>query len=142
MAIYPPRKMKGQHVIFETVMLFSIGMAIFAFSFFAFSSYQDFFTGLAKADNLERVKEIAMLKIQEAAYSEGKVTAEVSIPTLLGGSIYSIRLSREGINVSLPGAYTFSPIPFVNSSIQLSGAVQSSKGRFIITKDEASISIS
>ncbi len=142
MVLYAPKKMKGQHVIFETMMLFSIGMAIFALSFFAFDAYQTFFVGLAKTDNMERVKDMAILKIQEAAYADGNVTSEISIPTRLGGEVYSLSLSASGINISLPGLYSHSSLPFVNSTIQLSGIAYSSKGRIIITKSDAAIRIS
>lgn len=139
------RRKKGQTLIFEQVLLFSIGVAIFIATFALFSVYQSHYISAMRWDQLKGVREYIVsniIELSEKGEFESSVTLE--IPKMIGNDFYRIRLSNNGLNISLLTGdidYDFSSLYGLNSSYTFEGSITSDKGRIIIYKIGNSIKL-
>jgi len=129
------KKIKAQTLVFENVLLFGIGVAIFVLCYAVFTSYQLYFSGVGNIDQMNRIKNIITSNV---LFLEEKKTANssiiIKIPKKIGGQIYKIKLSNDGINVSTSDSYVFSSLYILDNSLYISGKTTSIKGKVTIYK--------
>ncbi len=133
-----PRRLKGVVLVFEQVMLFTIGLIVFMACFVVFSSYQLYFTNTVSQNQYDQVGEmvasqIIMLSENQAVNS----SVMVKVPESIGNQRYYIRLSQAGINITPfeAGRGSFTPLASINKSMLISGVFSTMHGReFLIYK--------
>ncbi len=139
------RRLSGQSLIFEQVLLFGIGVGIFVVLFAAFAVYQNYFVSINLHNQLDEVKDVVVLNVLKLIEKEN-VTAHVvvEIPRRISDEGYEIVLSNNGLNVTslLTGISKFSSLYGLNESYNLTGSVMSIFGRLIIYKKENKIILS
>jgi hypothetical protein len=131
------RKRAGQSIIFEQVLLFGIGVAIFVALFGVFTVYQNYFASANLDNQLDEVKNVVVSNIIKLS-EKGDVDAYVmmKIPRKISDEGYEISLSGSGLNVTglLTGISKSSSLYGLNETHELAGSVMSALGRFIIYK--------
>jgi len=139
-------KMKGQMLVFEQVLIFTISVVIFITSFALFVVYQNHYSSETSHDQLIQIREYVMSNIVEIADDmdfESSVT--LSIPKRVGNDFYRIRLTNQGLNItSWPptnATEKFSTLYDLNQTFTFSGTVASDRGKIIIYKKGNSIYI-
>jgi hypothetical protein len=124
-------------MIFEQVLLFGIGVAIFVVLFVAFAAYQNYFSSINLQNQLSEVKDVMVMNILKVVEKEN-VTAHVmlEIPRRISDEGYEIVLSNSGLYVnSLVSKVTRSSTLYgLNESYDMTGSVMSVLGRIIIYK--------
>lgn len=139
------RRLSGQSLIFEQVLLFGIGVGIFVALFAVFTVYQNYFTSVNLHNQLDEVKDVVVLKIIKLIEKENVTTyMVVEIPRRISDEGYEIVLSNNGLNVTslLTGVSKSSSLYGLNESYNLTGSVMSIFGRIIIYKKENKIILS
>ncbi len=136
---------KAQSLIFEQVILFSIGVVIFIMCFAVFNIYQNYFSSVGINDQLDQIRSWVssnILKLVENRDANSSMILE--IPRRLAGEEYEIEINGEGIRVMSYLTQTEKQTPLFNLSNQytLSGKVVSTGRRFIIYKRGNEIIIS
>jgi len=136
---------KGQTIVFEQVLLFAIGVAIFIASFALFTAYHSHYITLMRWDQLKSLKEYMVSNIIELSEKgEFESSIIVKIPKRIGNEFYRITLSQEGLNVSFfrtSAGYDFSRLYGLNNSYTFEGNITSEKGKAIIYKKGNSIKL-
>ncbi len=137
---------KGQTVVFEQVLLFTIGVAIFIACFSLFSMYQTNYLSMMKWDQLKAVKEYLVSNIIELSEKgEFESSAVLKIPRRIGNDYYRVSLSQNGLNITFFTGqrkdYDFSPLYGLNSSYTFGGIATSDRGKVIIYKKGNSITL-
>lgn len=139
------RKLSGQSLVFEQVLLFGIGVGIFVTLFAAFAVYQMYFSDMSINNQLSEIKDVVVLNIMRLTDKEN-ITASVmlDIPRRVGDEGYEIRLSSNGLVVRslISGTEKTSSLYGLNQTYNMSGSVMSVLGRFIIYKKENKIILS
>jgi len=139
------RRLLGQSLIFEQVMLFAIGVAIFVALFAVFMVYQNYFASVNLQNQLDEVKDVIVSNIMKLSEKKN-VSAYIvmDIPREISEEGYEIILSDKGLNVTslITGVWKFSSLYGLNESYNLTGRVTSVLGRFIIYKKENKIILS
>lgn len=139
-------KLKGQILVFEQVLLFTISVAIFVTSFALFIMYQNYYVSETSGDQLGQVRDYILSHIIEISKNEDfESTATLSIPRRVGNGYYKIKLSDLGINVTFwpvdEGGERFSTLYGLNETISFGGEVVSDRGKIVIYKRGNSIYI-
>jgi len=127
--------MKGQILVFEQVMLFSAGVAIFIVLFTFFTIYQEYFVSVGIEDQLNSVNNWITSNILKIS-SRQNSSIILPIPKRIGNEIYMIKLDNNGLNVTnmaLDITKT-SNIYGLGKLFNLSGRVLSTGGRILIYK--------
>lgn len=135
---------KGQMLVFEQVLMFSIGVAIMIMAFALFTMYQNYYTSSTAGDQMTEVKEYVLSSIIKACESEANVTMILTIPKTVSNSYYKISLSNAGLNVTLEpssGSGDFSPLYGLNETFEFSGMVISDLGKIVIYKSGNLVSL-
>ncbi|UCC91363.1 MAG: hypothetical protein JSV39_03555 [Candidatus Aenigmatarchaeota archaeon] len=95
-------KSKGQILVFEQVLIFSIGMVILITSFALFMMYQSYYLSETTQDQLTQVKEYVLSSIIKLCEkNDFNSSVILSIPKTIGNSFYRISLSPVGLNITL-----------------------------------------
>ncbi len=128
--------MKGQTLVFEQVLLFTMGIAIFIASFAIFAMYQNQYLEVTVNDQLTAVKEYVMLYIANLAkMGEFNSSLTIGIPRTISDNYYRIKISNGGINVSTHGgAFSHSGFGTLNRTFEFEGEVISSVEQIVIYK--------
>ncbi len=138
-------KSKGQILVFEQVLLFSIGIIILITSFALFIMYQNYYITETAQDQLTQVKEYVLSHIIKLCEESDLETSVVlTIPERIGNSFYRISMSNIGINITLEPEgkiNEFSTLYGLNETFSFSGMVISDKGKVVIYKKRNSIII-
>lgn len=132
------KKRKGQMLVFEQVLMFSIGVAIMIMAFALFTMYQNYYTSSTASDQMTEVKEYVLSSIIKACESEANVTMILTIPKTVSNSFYKISLSNAGLNVTLEpssGSGDFSPLYGLNETFVFSGMAISDLGKVVVYKN-------
>ena len=79
--------MKGQTLVFEQVLLFSLGVVILITSFALFIMYQNFYLSKTTQDQVTQVKEYILSHIVELCGSAANCSAVLPIPEINGNRI-------------------------------------------------------
>ncbi len=131
-------KRKGQMLVFEQVLLFTIGVIILMTSFTLFAMYQSFYLSSTSQDHLTEVKEYVLSSIiMLSENSEANSSIVLSIPKTIGNKFYRLRLSPEGLNVTQePEGHleAFSRLHGLNTTFAFSGRVDSDLGKVVLYK--------
>ena len=134
---------KGQTLIFEQVLIFSISVAIFAASFMVFSSYQGHYTSITSEDHMKEVKDFVtsnIIKIGESGDFNSTIIA--SIPQTIGSGPYDLVLTKDSLTINLDdGRSDYFSMETLNKTFKLSGKMTSSSGTIVIYKTGDSIII-
>ena len=138
---------KGQAIIFENVLIFTIGVAIFIVCYAVFSIYQySYFDPIGTADQLEGIKDyISSHIILLAGKADANSSLVLEIPATAGTENYRIELSGlSGLNLTTftTGTSKTSPLFGLADSFILTGAVPSTEGRITLKKTGNQIYIS
>jgi len=132
------KNLKGQSLIFEQVLLFSMSVTVFIISFAVFNIYQGYFLSVGGENQLDQVKEWVsanILKLAEKG-TAGTSSVTIPIPRTIENTAYTIELSSADLTVkttvppvktkistlySLNSYFTFSPakVPSVNGKITI-----------------------
>jgi len=138
-------KRKAQAIIFENVLIFTIGVAIFIVCYAVFNIYQyTYFGPIGTADHLEGTADYIASYILLLAENPGvNSSLEINIPISAGPEQYNIKLSSNGLNLTTAsGMSRTSPLFGLNRSFVLTGEVTSAEGRITLKKRGNQISIS
>ncbi|MBN2102280.1 MAG: hypothetical protein JW716_05415 [Candidatus Aenigmarchaeota archaeon] len=94
------RSMKGQTAVFEEVMLFGIGIAIFISSFFIFNYYQNVALDITSRDHMAETLDYIASTIMDISKIEGNVSVNINIPEKINEKYYyTISLGDNGIEL-------------------------------------------
>ena len=130
--------MRGQSPIFEQVMLFVLGVAIFIICFSMFKIYEDYFTDITVRDQLDAAKNFIISNILKLSKRSGDINSSImlKIPRKAVNQPYQVSLSSKGINVTslASGMYSDSGLYNLSKSFELEGSTLSSYGKCIIYK--------
>lgn len=145
----PPRSgRKGQAIIFENVLIFTIGVAIFVVCYAIFNIYQyTYFNPVGTGDQLEGTRDLIASHILLLAEKPANSTFVLDIPESVGPESYTIRLSPDGLNLtSALGISKASPLFGLAGAFDLStrppAGILSSEGRITLKKAGDQIYIS
>ncbi len=130
-------KKKGQTIVFEQVLIFSISVAIFISAFTLFSMYQSHYLSITTGDQMSGVKEYVMSNIVSLAAKEGfNSSVTIEVPRKISNQMYIMDLSDRGLNVSIPRSrtYEFSSLGSLNETFDFGGQVSSDLGVVVIYK--------
>lgn len=131
--------MKGQSPVFEQVMLFVLGVAIFVICFSMFRIYENYFTDATVRDQLDAAKDYISSNILKLSKRGGEINSSImlKIPTRASNQPYRITLSDRGINVTSLSSkmYSDSYLYNLSDSFELGGGTISSYGKCIIYKN-------
>jgi hypothetical protein len=135
---------KGQILVFEQVLLFSISIVVFITSFALFMMYQNYYLSETTQDQLTQVKEYIISSIIKLCdKNDFNSSVILSIPKTIGNSFYRISLSPAGLNVTLwPERETgdFSTLYGLNTTFTFEPSmVVSDMGKIVIYKKGNSI---
>jgi len=139
-----PAERKGQMLVFEQVLMFSIGVAIMIMAFALFTMYQNYYTSSTASDQMTEVKEYVLSSIIKACESEANVTMILTIPKTVSNSFYKISLSNAGLNITLEpssGSGDFSPLYGLNETFVFSGMAISDMGKVVVYKNGNLVSL-
>jgi hypothetical protein len=131
-------------LVFEQVLMFSIGVAIMIMAFALFTMYQNYYTSATASDQMTEVKEYVLSSIIKACESDANVTMILTIPKTVSNSFYKISLSNAGLNVTLEppsGSGDFSPLYGLNETFEFSGMVISDLGKVVVYKNGNLVSL-
>ncbi len=132
------RKAKGQILVFEQVLIFSIGVVILIISLSLFMMYQTYYLSTTTQDQLSEVKEYVLSSIIKIS-SEKDMNASfvLTIPKTVGSAFYKISLSNSGLNITIEPegkAGDFSTLYGLNDSFNFTGRAVSDMGKVVIYK--------
>lgn len=138
-------KSKGQTLVFEQVLLFTIGVTVFLISFALFMMYQNHYISETTRDQITQVKEYLLSNIIKLCEKEDFNSSIVlDLPQTIGNSLYRISFSPEGLNITLEPEttiYEFSNLYGFNETFTFKGMVISDRGKIVIYKRGNSIYI-
>ena len=133
---------KGQTVVFESVLIFTISVAILVVCYSVFTVYQySYFTPLGTADQLGEVRDFVASHIIALSQMEGDGWVLLQIPRLAGTEEYRIELTSEGLNVSTASAFKFSSLYGLSQNLDDLYAVSSPRGKITLKKEGNQIKI-
>jgi hypothetical protein len=134
-------KTKGQTLVFEQVLIFSISVAIFVVSFALFAMYQNYYTSSSSQDQITGVKEYilsSIIKVCEKKDTNSSIV--LSVPRTIGSRFYRISLSPAGLSLAIEGmASDFSPLYGLNETFDFSGRAVSDSGKIVVYKSGTSV---
>ncbi len=138
--------MKGQHMVFEQVMLFFMGVMIFSITLTFFLAYQNYVIKQGTNDQLNEIASQlswALINIAQKEYQENS-TLVLSIPGTAAQEVYEMELSNDGLVVrAVPSNITvFSNLCMLNQTMRLSGKSSSADDTVVIYKKGNEIIIS
>jgi len=136
-------RFRGQSLVFELVLLFSIAVGIFIVLFGVFNMYQGHYNAVSIEDQLNSMRSIVITNVIRLSEKEGNSSVILRIPTRIGDEFYKIELTNSGLNISTlnRNLYVFSNVYNLNETFQMSGRVISNNGQVIINKIENKITI-
>jgi hypothetical protein len=136
---------KAQTMIFEQVILFSIGVTIFVMCFAAFNIYQDYYESVSLNDQMGQLKSwITSHVIRIIENRDANTSIILEIPRRISGEEYEIEFDDEGISIVSFLSRTVKKAPLFNLTEQynFSGRVTSTGRQFVIYKKGKDIIIS
>ncbi len=93
---------KGQTAVFEEVMLFGIGVAIFIASFFIFNYYQETSLDITAKDHMTEILDYVASELIDISRMEGNVSLTLQIPEKINDRYYyTIKLNESGVFLRL-----------------------------------------
>jgi hypothetical protein len=136
-------KCKGQTLIFEQVLMFSVGVVILITSIALFMMYQNFYLSETSQDQITQVKEYILSQIITLCGSEEHNSSVIiEIPRTIGGFMYRITLSDIGLNITQEpkGPISdFSTLYGLNETFDFFGTAVSDMGRILLFKRDNEI---
>ena len=125
---------KGQVLVFENVLIFTAGVAIFILSYAVFMVYQNYFTAVGVEDQLGAVNEYVKSYVVLIAENDANATVTFKIPKEVGNEHYTIELTPDGVNTTSlsTGVSSFSTM---NLGMQARGKVPSTRGKITLKKE-------
>ena len=136
------RSLSGQSLIFEQVLLFAIGIAVFLALFSVFTIYQIYFSNISLNNQMDEIKNIIVSDIMKLTYKgNATATTTIEVPRDISNEGYIINLTSRGLSLKSMVSDTekFSPLYGLNETYEMSGSVMSLMGRVIIYKIEDKI---
>lgn len=92
---------KGQSVIFENVLIFTAGIAIFVLFYTVFSIYQVHFTNVGIDSQLSEINDYVSSHILLMAGKDGiNSSVTLKIPRTVATELYELELYPTGLNVT------------------------------------------
>lgn len=91
---------KSQAMIFENVLIFTAGVAIFILCYAVFMVYQGYFTTLGVEDQLGAVNEYVKSHIILLAEKDANSSVVFNLPKEVSNEHYTVELTPEGVNVT------------------------------------------
>lgn len=131
---------KGQILVFENVLIFTIGVTIFIMSFAVFSIYQTQFTYQGTSDQMGQIRDYITSSILMVAEKPADSSVTLQIPKTISGEPYEIILSPEGLNVTSRFGHRFSSLYSIQLDFQ-ERAVPSTRGRITLKREGDQINI-
>ncbi len=132
--------MKGQIPIFESVLLFTVGIAIFVICSVVFAIYQATWTDISEGQQLEQIGLYISAAIHTLAQNPANSSLMLAIPRQVGGTFYSIALNNQSkqLNVSTQKkTYTFE----LDRQLEFFGTQSSTAGQILLKKEKNKIFI-
>ncbi|MBI4175849.1 MAG: hypothetical protein HY518_01480 [Candidatus Aenigmarchaeota archaeon] len=141
---------KGQILLFQHVLLFTIGVALFMILLVVFNIYQAHYNTQAVNDQIKSVRDVLVSNIIKLLEKEGDSSVVIELPQKLGDEEYSIELTNAGLNITTlkTGTSLFSNMFHINETEtggqkpEFRGRAISRRGQLIIFKTGRTIIIS
>ena len=128
------KKLKGQEMVFELVLIFSISLVLITVLYSIFNSYQNYYSSSGAGNSLGKVKSLVELNVIQMAEKEANGSVIVKIPDRVLNEVYIVELSAGGLNVSSKGVSRATNLYGLQDSFAFSGRVPSVNGRLTIYK--------
>ena len=134
---------KGQSVVFESVLIFTAGVAIFLISYSVFSMYQVQFTNIGLDSQLSEIRDSISTHILLLSEKEGiNSSITLKVPRTVGTELYGIILYPGGLNVTSATSGITKHSNLYNLSLSLvPKQIPSSAGKITIYKKGNRINI-
>lgn len=136
-------KSKGQTLVFEQMLMFTVGIVILLTSVALFMMYQTFYVSETAQDQITQVKEYIMSSIIKLCENEEfNSSTVIEIPKTLGGSLYRISLTDSSLNITQEPEgplNDFSPLYGLNETFSFGGMAISDVGRVVLYKRGTSV---
>lgn len=137
--------LKGQTLVFENVIIFSIGVTMFIFSFVMFLNLQEYYRAVAIHDHMNKLENVLVANVIYVATSdEINVSVIVEIPETIGGEFYTVGFEDEKLYVDLESATVKKTSGLFNLGEDfdiVTGSIVSNRGKATIYKNGDRINI-
>lgn len=133
--VHKTRDKKAQAAVFENVLIFTAGVAIFIMSYAVFMVYQNYFTAVGVDDQLLAVNEYIKSHIIVLAEKDANSSLTFRIPKAVSNEQYTIALTETGLNTTtmLTGTSIFS---ILSLGVQFERReIPSTRGRITLKKE-------
>jgi len=136
------RKKKGQHLILEEIILFSLGLIIALGFFSTFQSFEKSAKTQSREEQFEMLGEIISSHIIELTQSNATGKIEFSIPESIGGEGYLLALKVGGIMIQTQSHQVhITPIYGIEEKYEMDGVVQSNYKKASVTLEGEKITL-
>jgi hypothetical protein len=143
------KRLQGQVIVFENVIIFSMSVMLFIFSFMIFLNFQDYYKNVAIHDQLNKIENMVITGIITVATDEDTNSSVViKIPTTITNEHYDIGFYDGRLKVTLRDVEKVSnvfglgnPALGTEKPFDFSGRIASSKGKITIYKNGNQINI-
>jgi len=134
---------KGQSVVFENVLIFTAGVAIFILFYTVFTIYQTHFTSVGIDSQLAEIRDYISTHIILMAGKENiNSSVTLKIPRTVTTELYEIELYQTGLNVTSSTTHIRKHSNLYNLSVVLvPKRIPSSSGKITIYKKGNRINI-
>ncbi|MBI4173803.1 MAG: hypothetical protein HY519_03735 [Candidatus Aenigmarchaeota archaeon] len=128
-------------MVFEAVLIFALGIAIFGLASITFSGYQQHFERVALEDGMRQTATLVAAHAGMLARKDGVASVTVRVPPRIAGQLYTIELSGASARLSA-SQYSATVAVGAGPGQRLSGKAASNAGRITIYKKGEQITIS
>jgi hypothetical protein len=96
-------------LVFEQVLLFMLGVAIFLVCFVSFNSYSAYFVEAGNIDQIEQVSNYIAYGIVKLSLEDRTASSyyTLSVPGSIGGEMYRVNLTAAGLNVTTAQTFRY-----------------------------------
>ncbi|MCD6477249.1 MAG: hypothetical protein J7K26_03795 [Candidatus Aenigmarchaeota archaeon] len=139
--------MKGQYLTVEYVIFFAIGISLVIGIYFTFNDINSKLKDTALQGQIDRVSEMIRSNIIRIYYgaknTNSNIKYEINIPPKLSGSIYTIRILENGLNINSTDNYNIGKIlNLYNINIESDGIIYSTRGKINIIANKDGVVLS
>jgi len=133
--------MRGQLPVFEAVLIFGIGVAIFILCYAVFSSHQQSFNTFGVHAQLNNVQNVMVSYVLLLAEKDANSSVKVDLPRTIANLPYKVILNKSGLFVESELGKRHHSLYGLNETFNFSGSANSARGIFTIKRSSNKIYI-